>query len=138
VRFTSMPGTGGATIIDDTYNASPSSMLAALDLLAEMPGRKFAVLGDMRELGAAEVPGHGEVGRRAAAVADVIVAVGALGRIIGDAARDAGHGDVRFAEHKAGVAPMIRGELREGDVVLVKASRALALETVAAELKEDA
>jgi UDP-N-acetylmuramoyl-tripeptide--D-alanyl-D-alanine ligase len=92
----------------------------------------------MRELGGAEVPGHEEVGRRAAGIADVIVAVGALGRIIGEAARDAGHRDVRIVTDKGDVAPMIRGELRPGDVVLVKASRALALETVAAELKEDA
>jgi len=135
VRFTSAPGAGGATIIDDTYNASPSSMAAALDLLAEMPGRKYAVLGDMRELGAAEAPGHAEVGRRAAEVADVVVAVGGLGRMIGESAREAGHRDVRFADAKDEVARLIRDELRAGDVVLVKASRALALETVAAELR---
>ncbi|MHB8514646.1 MAG: UDP-N-acetylmuramoyl-tripeptide--D-alanyl-D-alanine ligase [Dehalococcoidia bacterium] len=136
VRFSAQRGAGGSTIIDDSYNASPASMLAALDLLGEMPGRKFAVLGDMRELGGAEVAGHREVGRRAAEVADAIVAVGVLGRIIGEAARAAGHGDVRTVEDKSEVARALAPLLRKGDVVLLKASRALALETVADELRE--
>ncbi|MBF6598962.1 MAG: UDP-N-acetylmuramoyl-tripeptide--D-alanyl-D-alanine ligase [Dehalococcoidia bacterium] len=136
VRFRTLGGAGGATIIDDSYNASPASMLAALDLLAETPGRKIAVLGDMRELGAAEAAGHREVGLRAAAVADVIIAVGALGRIIGEAARDAGHADARIVADACEVAPTLRPELRRGDHVLIKASRALALESVAEELRE--
>ncbi|MDE3096590.1 MAG: UDP-N-acetylmuramoyl-tripeptide--D-alanyl-D-alanine ligase [Chloroflexota bacterium] len=136
VRFHAGRGAGGATIVDDSYNASPASMLAALDLLGEMPGRRIAVLGDMRELGAAEAEGHRAVGRRAAEVADTIVAVGLLGRMIGEAARDAGHGDVRFFEEKGEVARRLAPALRAGDVVLVKASRALALETVADELRE--
>ncbi|HZP58189.1 MAG TPA: UDP-N-acetylmuramoyl-tripeptide--D-alanyl-D-alanine ligase [Dehalococcoidia bacterium] len=135
-RLTSHRGANGSTVIDDAYNASPASMLAALDLLGEVAGRKFAVLGDMRELGAAEAEGHRDVGRRAAEVADVIYAVGELGRMIGEAARDAGHGDVRIVADKAQIAPALRTELAPGDVVLVKASRALALETVAQDLRE--
>ena len=53
-------GRNGATIMDDTYNASPSSMMAALDLLAELPGRRIVLLGDMRELGMLEEEGHQE------------------------------------------------------------------------------
>ncbi len=138
VRFSVHAGIGGSTIIDDTYNASPASMLAALDLLAEMPGRKIAVLGDMRELGDAEAEGHREVGERAGAVADVVVAVGELGRIIGETAARAGDADVRFAEEAGKVAGVIGPLLRDGDVVLVKASRALALEAVAEELRAGA
>jgi UDP-N-acetylmuramoyl-tripeptide--D-alanyl-D-alanine ligase len=138
VRFSVHPGINGSTIIDDTYNASPASMLAALDLLAEVPGRKIAVLGDMRELGDAEPEGHREVGERAGAVADIVVAVGELGHIIGEAAARAGAVDVRFAGEPAKVAAVLAPMLTEGDVVLVKASRALALETVAEELRAPA
>jgi UDP-N-acetylmuramoyl-tripeptide--D-alanyl-D-alanine ligase len=136
-RLSSHPGVHGAIIVDDTYNASPASMHAALDLLGEVPGRKFAVLGDMRELGDAEADGHRAVGRHAAEVADVIYAVGDLGRWIGDAAIAAGHGAVHVVADKSEIAPSIAAELRSGDVVLLKASRALELETVANELRED-
>ena len=101
-RLAAHRGLNGSTIIDDTYNASPASMRAALDLLGEVPGRKIAVLGDMRELGAAESDGHRDVGRRAAEVADVIYAVGDLGRWIGDAAIQAGHGDVHIVDGQVG------------------------------------
>lgn len=136
-RLVAHPGIGGSTIIDDTYNASPASMRAALDLLGEVAGRKIAVLGDMRELGAAEMEGHTEVGRRAAEVADVIFAVGDLGRWIGDAAFQAGHGDVHIVMDKSEIAPALLPQLQPGDVVLLKASRALALETVLDELRAD-
>jgi UDP-N-acetylmuramoyl-tripeptide--D-alanyl-D-alanine ligase len=120
----------GATILDDTYNASPSSMMAALDLLAELPGRRIAVLGDMRELGALEKQGHRSVGRRAAEVAELIYAVGDLGRLTGEAARQAGHDNVSFWRSKEEAATDLRQRLEPGDVVLLKASRAMALETV--------
>jgi UDP-N-acetylmuramoyl-tripeptide--D-alanyl-D-alanine ligase len=131
-------GRGGSTIIDDTYNASPASMLAALDLLGESAGRKIAVLGDMRELGDAETGGHADVGRRAAEIADVVFAVGELGRMIGEAALAAGHRDVRVVATKDGIAPELALQLTAGDVVLLKASRALELETLVEELREDA
>ena len=63
-------------LLDDTYNASPESMLAALNLLAELDGHKVAVLGDMLELGPYEKQGHEMVGVRAAEVADTLVTVG--------------------------------------------------------------
>ena len=137
-RLVAHKGRGGSLIIDDTYNASPASMRAALDLLGEVPGRKYAVLGDMRELGTAEMEGHRDIGRYAAGIADVIYAVGEIGRWIGDAAIAAGHGNVHIVADKAEIAPAILPQLDAGDVVLLKASRALALETVLEELKEDA
>jgi UDP-N-acetylmuramoyl-tripeptide--D-alanyl-D-alanine ligase len=135
-RLTQHRGRNGSLIIDDTYNASPASMRAALDLLGEVPGRKIAVLGDMRELGDAAIEGHRDVGRRAAEVADVIYAVGELGRWIGDAAIEAGHGAVQITMDKQDVASALPSDLRQGDVVLLKGSRALALETLLDELKD--
>jgi UDP-N-acetylmuramoyl-tripeptide--D-alanyl-D-alanine ligase len=137
-RLAAHTGPNGSTIVDDTYNASPASMRAALELLGEVPGRKIAVLGDMRELGSAERDGHVETGRYAAEVADTIFCVGELGRWIGDAAVQAGHGDVRIVLDKSEIAPALLLELQPGDVVLLKASRALALETVLEELRQDA
>jgi UDP-N-acetylmuramoyl-tripeptide--D-alanyl-D-alanine ligase len=128
-------GRNDSTILDDTYNASPVSMLAALELLADLPGRRIAVLGDMRELGAEEEEGHRVVGREAARVAQVIYAVGDLGRLIGEEAERAGHPAVSLFPSKEEAAKQLVGELRVGDVVLLKASRAMALETILPELR---
>ena len=68
---------GGVTIVDDSYNASPASVIAALDLLAGMPGRRVAVLGEMLELGDGQRAGHERVGAAAATVAELLVVVGA-------------------------------------------------------------
>jgi UDP-N-acetylmuramoyl-tripeptide--D-alanyl-D-alanine ligase len=128
-------GRNDSTILDDTYNASPASMLAALELLADLPGRRIAVLGDMRELGAEEQEGHRLVGREAARVAQVIYAVGELGHLIGEEAKRAGHPAVSLWPSKEEAALHLASELRVGDVVLLKASRAMALETILPELR---
>ncbi len=133
LRLRVLAGPRGSTIIDDSYNASPASMLAALDLLAELPGpagRRIALLGEMLELGAAEEEGHRQVGERAVAACDLLFVLGERARPLAEAARTAGLRDVRFLESAAEAAEALRGELREGDYVLVKASRALALEDV--------
>jgi len=127
---------GGGTILDDTYNASPASMAAALDLLAEIPGRRVAVLGDMAELGAADREGHLAVGRRAAETADVIHAVGEKAAIIAEAARAGGHRNVHHWPTKEAAGEAVARDLRPDDVVLLKASRAMALETLLELLKE--
>jgi UDP-N-acetylmuramoyl-tripeptide--D-alanyl-D-alanine ligase len=134
LRLRVLSGPQGSTILDDTYNASPASMLAALDLLAELPGRHLALLGDMLELGTFEEEGHCLVGERAARTTDILYTVGERGRIIGEAAQAAGHQDVRFLASKEKAAAAIRETLSEGDRLLVKASRAMALETVIEEL----
>jgi UDP-N-acetylmuramoyl-tripeptide--D-alanyl-D-alanine ligase len=112
-------------------------MAAALDLLAEIPGRRIAVLGDMRELGAAEREGHMAVGRRAAETADVIHTIGDLGETIAVAARDGGHDDVHHWPNKEQAAAAVLRDLHEADRVLVKGSRAMALETVVEALRQD-
>ena len=134
LRLRVLSGPQGSTILDDTYNASPASMLAALDLLAELPGRHLALLSDMLELGTFEEEGHCLVGERAAQTTDILYTVGERGRIIGEAAQAAGHQDVRFLASKEAAAAAIRETLSEGAHLLVKASRAMALETVIEEL----
>ena len=128
----------GVTVIDDTYNAGPDSMLAALDALAELPGRHLAVLGHMAELGDLEAEGHAEVGRRAGSVLEVLVAVGDGTAPLVAGARSAGMPTeriVRVPDAAAAVAAL--SELvRPGDVVLVKASRSEELERVVDGLAE--
>ena len=134
LRLRTLTGPRGSTILDDTYNASPTSMLAALDLLAELPGRRLALLGDMLELGSFEEEGHRLVGERAARTTHVLYTLGERGRIIGEAAQAAGHPEVHFLPSKEKAAAAIRETLSEGDHLLVKASRVMALETVIEEL----
>lgn len=134
LRLRALAGPNGSTIIDDSYNASPASMLAALDLLAELPSRHLALLGDMLELGSFEEEGHRLVGQRAAAVLDALYVIGERGRLIGQAAQEAGQPEVHFLRSKEEATAILRKALGRGDHLLVKASRALALETVVEEL----
>ncbi len=130
LRLRVLSGPNGSTILDDSYNASPASMLAALELLSELPGRRIALLGEMRELGAAEEEGHRQVGERAASACDLLLVLGQRARPLAQAAQTAGLTDVRLLESGEAAAAMLRSELRSGDHLLIKASRALALETV--------
>lgn len=129
-RLRVVDGISGSRILDDSYNASPASVRGALDLLAEVPGRKIAVLGDMRELGSAEEPAHREIGAYAAGRADRLIAVGNLAPVLVGAAEAAGLGAVTVAASKDAVVDLLRRELRSGDHVLVKGSRGLELETI--------
>lgn len=124
----------GAKVVDDTYNASPISVSAALDFLAETPvaaaGRRIAVLGDMLELGPEEERLHREVGADAAARADAVVAVGDRGRWLADGARAAGTARVLTASDAEEAASVLERELAPGpsDLVLLKASRGIGLD----------
>lgn len=126
-------GQRGSTLIDDTYNASPASTIAALDLLAEMDGRRVAILGDMLELGSWEDEGHQIVGRRAAQVAHWLVVVGKRGRMIGSEAIARGMDPtaVDFLETARDAARRVGSRLRPGDYVLVKGSRAMGMDVIA-------
>ncbi len=136
LRLVAVPGIGGSTIIDDTYNASPASVLAALNLLAELDGRHIAVLGDMLELGDYEEKGHRLVGARAAAVTQLLVAVGQRARWIAEEAMAQGMPEDRVVLLNAAMeaSEFLRERLRPGDVLLVKGSRAMALERVVDDL----
>ncbi|MBI4786605.1 MAG: UDP-N-acetylmuramoyl-tripeptide--D-alanyl-D-alanine ligase [Chloroflexi bacterium] len=138
LRLIAVPAENGTTILDDTYNANPESSLAALNLLAELNGRKVAVLGDMLELGPIEEEGHRVIGGRAAEVVEVLVAVGAKGKWIGQAARDAGLSpNTFFAENNARAIEILRGVLQPGDMVLVKGSRGAKMEEIVAALARE-
>ncbi|MGD2147648.1 MAG: UDP-N-acetylmuramoyl-tripeptide--D-alanyl-D-alanine ligase [Anaerolineae bacterium] len=136
LRLVAVEGPDGATILDDTYNASPASTIAALNLLDELEGRKIAVLGDMLELGHYEQEGHEKVGMRALDVADVLVTVGALGRIIGEVALRWGMpaDQVYMLKDCEEAVDLLKGLVRGSDVVLVKGSRAMQMEEIVSAL----
>jgi UDP-N-acetylmuramoyl-tripeptide--D-alanyl-D-alanine ligase len=138
IRLLLVPGLAGSLILDDTYNASPASCIAALNLLEELEGRKIAVLGDMYELGRYEEEGHKMVGRRAHDIADVLLAVGRLGRLIGQEALDAGMaaGAVHFAETNGQAIDLLRSLVESGDRILVKGSRGMTMEEIVAALAD--
>ena len=125
------------TILDDSYNASPTSMIAALELLASLPGRHVAVLGEMRELGELHDRGHREVGEAAAGLADLVVVVGEAASGIAAGVSSRGGTVVIVADRVAALATL-RERLEPGDAVLVKASRGIALEWIVESLVGDA
>lgn len=136
LRLVAVPGPKGSTIIDDTYNASPESTIAALNLLDELEGRKIAVLGDMLELGPQEDEGHRKVGLRALDVAQVLVTLGERGAIIGDEARRNGMpaDRVRHCASNEEVIEYLQSAVQPGDMILVKGSRGLHMEDIVAAL----
>ena len=120
---------GGLTLLDETYNASPEAVLAALDLLAGHPGRRFAVLGTMLELGDQSVALHRQVAARAAALGLdglVIVASGAEAEAMAQAATALPR--LAVVEEPDLAAGPLQQWLSSGDVLLLKASRGVALE----------
>jgi UDP-N-acetylmuramoyl-tripeptide--D-alanyl-D-alanine ligase len=115
-RMQRRPGRTGCVVIDDTYNANPDSMKAALDWLGTQPGRRFFVMGDMGELGDGSDAMHAEVGRHAAAACiDGILALGAATALVAAAAAECG----------------------AGTTLLVKGSRFMQMERVVARLVDD-
>jgi UDP-N-acetylmuramoyl-tripeptide--D-alanyl-D-alanine ligase len=129
---------GALTVIDDSYNANPDSMRAALDLLREAPhaGRRVAVLGEMLELGQTAVPMHREVGA-AAAFVDRLFLIGPSWPETAAAAVGAGLAAdrIRGFPHLDELLAVVPGELRDGDLVLVKGSRGMALDRFVAGLE---
>jgi UDP-N-acetylmuramoyl-tripeptide--D-alanyl-D-alanine ligase len=128
----------GVRVLDDAYNANADSMLAALQVLQDLPckGRRVAVLGDMAELGRCSESAHAEVGRRAAELGvGQLFAVGKMAPVMAQAAREAGLNRViELADVESAVAAL-KTFLKTGDVVLLKASRATRLERIAAALR---
>jgi UDP-N-acetylmuramoyl-tripeptide--D-alanyl-D-alanine ligase len=139
LRLRGVAGVGGSTLVDDTYNASPVSCRAALELLAELPGRRIAVLGDMLELGSFEEEGHRLVGQWAAGVVEELIVLGPRARHIGEAALAQGMpaGQVHFASTHEEAIRLLRDHLQRGDVVLVKGSRAMEMERIVAGLQQE-
>ncbi len=125
----------GLAVLNDAYNANPTSMESALRSLAryETGGRRHAVLGEMRELGEHAEQCHARVGELAASLGiDVLVAVGDLGALVAEA--EQGIAEIRAVCDPAAALDAVAALASPGDVVLVKASRAVGLEHVAAGL----
>ena len=120
---------GGLTLLDETYNASPEAVLAALELLAAQPGRRFAVLGTMLELGERSLELHQEVAARAVQLGlDGLVLVdgGEEGKAMAEVAAPLPH--LQLVSHPEDAAAPLAAWLNSGDVLLLKASRGVALE----------
>jgi len=127
----------GVQILNDAYNANADSMLAALQTLSEFPcrGRRIAVLGDMAELGEHGVEAHAEVGRKIAELGAIqLVTVGKMASLTAQAAREAGLRDVTECSDVAEAMAAVKKMAREGDVILLKASRVTGLERVSESL----
>jgi UDP-N-acetylmuramoyl-tripeptide--D-alanyl-D-alanine ligase len=138
LRLVAVQGPGGALLLDDTYNAAPPSVIAALNLLSELEGRHVVVLGDMLELGDYEERGHRLVGARAAQVADILITVGERARWIADEAEKAGLEKERIVlldDSKDAIA-FLPDQVSEGDVVLVKGSRSMHMDHIVAALED--
>ena len=119
--------TDAITIIDDCYNANPTSTKAGLDTLSKLDGRKVAVLGDMKELGADELALHREVGAYAKEIGiDLLIAVGPLSEAI---AEGYGNGAYYYADVD-GCIDKIKNRLQSGDTILVKASHSMQFERI--------
>jgi UDP-N-acetylmuramoyl-tripeptide--D-alanyl-D-alanine ligase len=139
LRLVVVPGLRGSTILDDTYNSSPASSIAALNLVEELDGRKIAVLGDMLELGAYEEEGHRKVGRRALDVVAVLITVGERGRLIAEEALAWGmEGEKVFIEEDNDSAiARLREIIAPGDIILVKGSRGMKMEEIVEAMTND-
>jgi UDP-N-acetylmuramoyl-tripeptide--D-alanyl-D-alanine ligase len=138
LRLMAVQTQSGALLLDDTYNAAPSSTIAALNLLEDLDGRRVAVLGDMLELGEYEERGHRMVGARAAQVVDELVTVGERARWIADEAQVANldREKVKELEDSDAAVDYLKDRIREGDVVLVKGSRGMQMDRIVSALEQ--
>ncbi len=119
-------------IVDDCYNANPMSMKASLDILKDAEGRKVAILGDMGELGENEAALHAEVGHHAAkSEADLVICTGALSKYMAEAIREDNPSmQVVYEPDRSSLLSHVSGYVKDGDTILVKASRFMKFEEV--------
>jgi UDP-N-acetylmuramoyl-tripeptide--D-alanyl-D-alanine ligase len=139
LRMVAVRADNGALIIDDSYNASPDSTLAALNLLDEMDGRKVAVLGDMLELGPYEQKGHEMVGLRAGAVCDELIAIGERSKTTARLAAQAGLAatSIKWVQTAPDAIPYLKNNLCKGDTVLIKGSLGMKMSRIVTALEVD-
>jgi UDP-N-acetylmuramoyl-tripeptide--D-alanyl-D-alanine ligase len=138
LRLVAVRGPGGSLIMDDTYNAAPTSVIAGLNLLSELDGRKIAVLGDMLELGDFEERGHRMVGVRVADTADELIVVGTRAKWIAEEAILSGLPKTRvvIVGDKDAAIEYLQDRIGEGDVVLIKGSRGMQMDQIVTALEE--
>lgn len=145
VRLLLVEGPRGSKLIDDTYNASTPSVIAALNLLKELPAqRRIAVLGEMREMGIETDSAHRIVGGRAGELVDMLVTFGELTDIAIAAARESAASIgrplkvVRFGSHqREELTSFLLQELTDGDMVLLKGANGLHMETIVHALRTE-
>ncbi|WP_411346820.1 UDP-N-acetylmuramoyl-tripeptide--D-alanyl-D-alanine ligase [Paenibacillus sp. WLX1005] len=140
MRIEQLDGRQGSTLLNDAYNASPSSMRAALDVLSSMKGhsRRIAVLGDMLELGSEEQTYHEQMGIYAAEHADLVFTYGERGQFIAAGALRQMPSELVYSyTSKPELIQALLETVQQGDVVLVKASRGMRLEEVIQALMPD-
>jgi UDP-N-acetylmuramoyl-tripeptide--D-alanyl-D-alanine ligase len=137
LRLAAVQTESGAFVLDDTYNASPESTMAALNLLSELDGNRVAVLGEMYELGPYEKQGHEIVGVRAAEVCSRLVTVGKLAGMIANSALRAGlpASAIHHFEDVPEAIDYLKADLKEGDIVLVKGSHGLRMDRIVSALE---
>ncbi len=124
-RMNPLPGKNGSTIIDDSYNASPKAVVAALDTLIQAKGRKIAILGNMNELAEQAEDGHRQVGAAAAKV-DLLITIGDLAeKYLADEAHKNGlrTDNIKSFNSPFEAGDFVAGLLKKGDTVLVKGSQ---------------
>jgi UDP-N-acetylmuramoyl-tripeptide--D-alanyl-D-alanine ligase len=126
-RLNLLQTTAGWTVIDDSYNANPASLYSALQVLASLPGERWLVLGDMKELGPGSRKMHREVGETAAVMG--VKRLFAVGEMAADAVDAFGPGGRHFADRDA-LAQALRREIRPGVNCLVKGSRSMGMEGI--------
>ncbi|MEO6907344.1 MAG: UDP-N-acetylmuramoyl-tripeptide--D-alanyl-D-alanine ligase [Abditibacteriaceae bacterium] len=121
--------TNNAIVIDDCYNAGPSSMRASLEVLREFPDakRRVAILGSMLELGDWSEKEHRAIGEQASEIAQLIIGVGEDTKVLLEAAQNT---ETQWFENAAEAAEWIPARIQNGDVILVKGSRSIGLEKV--------
>ena len=131
----------GSWLINDSYNASLDSMVAALSYLKEVPGkRKIAVLGDMLELGEYAETLHREVGKEVVKnKIDILLTVGTLGKLIADEAEELGmkKDKILSFENNQEIILYLKEQMQKGDIILLKASNAMKLSQIAEELQKE-
>ncbi len=139
LRLVAVHSEHGALLLDDTYNASPESTLAALNLLSELDGRKIAVLGDMLELGQYEEEGHELVGARVAEIVSELITIGPRGKLIAKAALNSKIGEccVHSFDTALDSIEYLRSILNKDDVVLVKGSHGMRMDRIVFALERD-
>lgn len=137
-RMKLLKGHNNAKLLDDSYSASPEGMLAALNLLKELPSkRKIAILGDILDLGAQTLTAHRQVGESSADIADVLVTVGDNMRHAGAIALERGNVDIHHFDKSQDVGKWLHDFMHQDDLVLIKGSRDMHMEQVVRRLLAD-
>jgi UDP-N-acetylmuramoyl-tripeptide--D-alanyl-D-alanine ligase len=138
-RMNLLKGVKDTYVIDDSYNASPLSMQEAFETIRELPAkRKIAILGDMLELGKYSIEAHESIGQLVGKTVDILVTVGPRAKFIAESARESGLDNHKILSFDTAMEAgrTVQDLMKQGDLILIKASRAVGLERVVEEIRE--